>query len=153
MKTPRVYTDTSVIGGCFDNEFAQWSNGLIEDFRLGVFRLVLSEVVAAEIEPAPNEVIQKYAELTTFSPEFVEVSNEAIALANAYLEHTILDERYLRDMLHIAIATVAEVDVLTSWNFKHIVHYDKIRLFNAVNIEMGYKPLQILSPRELTRHE
>lgn len=153
MKTPRVYTDTSVIGGCFDAEFSPWSNGLVEDFRLGVFKLVLSEVVAAEIEPAPEEVIRKYADLMTFSPEVVELSNDAIALADAYLGHKILDERYLRDMLHIAVATVAEVDVLTSWNFKHIVHYDKIRLFNAVNIEVGYKPLQILSPRELTRHE
>ena len=52
--------------------------------------------------------------------------------------------------IQLAIATVAEADLLVSWNFKHIVRFDKIRLFNAVNIEYGYKPLQIFSPREVT---
>ena len=52
-------------------------------------------------------------------------------------------------MLHIAFATVADVDVLVSWNFRHIVRLDKIRLFNAVNIEQGYKPVSIYSPREV----
>lgn len=56
-------------------------------------------------------------------------------------------------MLHIALATVADVDLLVSWNFKHIVRFDKIRLFNAVNLEQGYKPLAIHSPREVTTHE
>jgi hypothetical protein len=49
MKILRIYVDTSVIGGCFDAEFALWSNGLMQDFRLGTFRPVLSEVIAAEI--------------------------------------------------------------------------------------------------------
>ncbi|MBX2992035.1 MAG: hypothetical protein KF749_12835 [Bacteroidetes bacterium] len=108
MKTPRVYTDTSVVGGCFDPEFSRWSNGLIIDFRLGVFRLVLSEIIEAEIEPAPDEVVQKYAELKSYDPEFVQITDEAIALSKAYLLHKILDERYSRDLLHIAVATVAE---------------------------------------------
>lgn len=56
-------------------------------------------------------------------------------------------------MLHIALATVADVDVLVSWNFKHIVRLDKIRHFNAVNIELGYKPLTIYSPREVASDE
>ena len=55
-------------------------------------------------------------------------------------------------MLHIAIATVAEVDVLVSWNFRHIVRLDKIRLFNGINLQLGYKPLTIYSPREVATH-
>lgn len=58
----------------------------------------------------------------------------------------------MEDSDHIGLATIAEVDVLVSWNFKHIVHFDKIRLFNAVNIEQGYRPLQIYSPREVTNY-
>ena len=42
---------------------------------------------------------------------------------------------------------------LVSWNFKHIVRLEKIRLFNAANIELGYQSLNILSPREVTTHE
>ena len=64
----------------------------------------------------------------------------------------VLSENFYNDGLHIALATIAEVDILVSWNFKHIVHYDKIRLFNSVNIELGYKALQIYSPREVTNY-
>jgi hypothetical protein len=56
-------------------------------------------------------------------------------------------------MRHIALATIADVDALVSWNFRHIVRLDKIRLFNAVNVESGYRVLNILSPREVTTHE
>ena len=56
MKILRIYVDTSVLGGCFDVEFAPWSNGLIEDFRRGWFKPVLSEVTAAEVQQAPEPV-------------------------------------------------------------------------------------------------
>lgn len=65
------------------------------------------------------------------------------------VERSVLGQTFINDMLHIALATISEVDVLVSWNFKHIVRLDKIRLFNAVNIEQGYKPLTIYSPREV----
>ena len=60
--------------------------------------------------------------------------------------------RCQNDMLHIALATVAGVDVLVSWNFRLIVRFDKIRLFGAVNLELGYTPLAIYSPREVSGH-
>jgi len=51
------------------------------------------------------------------------------------------------------LATVAEVDVLVSWNFQRIVRLDKIQQFNGINLELGYKPLAIYSPREVTTYE
>ena len=69
-----------------------------------------------------------------------------------YQQRGILTPKYYADGIHIAFATIAEVDVLVSWNFKHIVHLDKIRLFNAVNLEYGYKPLVIYSPREVASY-
>src|SRR5438132_407832 len=68
---------------------------------------------------------------------------ELAGLLAAYEAHKVLGPRFRSDMLHIALATVADVDVLVSWNFKHIVRFDKIRLFNAVNLEQGYKSLSI----------
>ena len=65
MKTQRIYIDTSDIGGCFDVEFSEWSNGLIADFRNGIFQPLLSEVIAAEIGDAPEKVQSVYAELMT----------------------------------------------------------------------------------------
>jgi len=61
-----------------------------------------------------------------------------------------LTPKYFNDGLHIAIATISNIDIIVSWNFKHIVHYDKIRLFNSVNIESGYKSIDIYSPMEVT---
>jgi hypothetical protein len=55
--------------------------------------------------------------------------------------------------LHIAIATTNNIDILGSWNFKHIDHFDKIRLFNSINGELGYKQIEIFSPREVATIE
>ena len=152
MKVQRVYIDTSVVGGCHDDEFAPWSNGLLKDFRLGNYKPVLSEVLDAEIQDAPAPVKNTYAEVLALDHELLEVTAEAEALAVTYLQRGILSENYLDDALHIALATTADVDVLVSWNFRHIVHFDKIRQFNAVNLERGYKPTDIYSPREVTNY-
>jgi hypothetical protein len=150
MKKQRIYIDTSVIGGCLDNEFEVWSNGLLNDFKKGIFILVVSDIIEAEIADAPDIIQQKYQEFLDYNVEFLETTDEAILLAQAYAKRRILGERFYRDMLHIALATVNKTDMLVSWNFKHIVRFDKIRLFNSVNIEQGYSPLEIYSPREIT---
>jgi hypothetical protein len=153
MKIQRVYVDTSVIGGCFDPEFELWSNGLFKDFALGVFKPVTSDLVAAEVADAPRIVIEKYEELFTFSPELLEVTGQAIELASIYQSRGILTPNFFNDGLHIALATISQVDVMVSWNFKHIVHLNKIRLFNAVNLEQGYRAVEIYSPREVTTYD
>lgn len=152
MKPQRIYTDTSVIGGCFDAEFAPWSNGLFKDFRLGTYRPVVSEMVAAEIEDAPERVRERFTELVALGSEFLEVSEPVLRLADVYQARRILTPKFYDDGVHIALATVAQVDLLVSWNFRHIVHYDKIRLFSAVNLELGYKPLEIYSLREVAHY-
>jgi predicted nucleic acid-binding protein len=152
MKVQRVYIDTSVIGGCFDEEFAPWSNGLMKDFRLGNFKPVISDVISSEIEPAPREVREKYDELRGYDAEFVEVTDEALSLADVYQNRQIVSPNYYDDSLHVAVATVYEADMVVSWNFKHIVHFEKIRKFNAVNQELGYKQIEIRSPREVTNN-
>ncbi len=152
MKIQRVYLDTSVIGGCFDNEFSRWSNALLQDFRDGTFRPLVSEVTEREIEDAPDEIQQLYAELLTLNAEVLKVNEATLELADQYQRRRILTPKFYDDGIHIALATIAEADVLVSWNFKHIVKFDKIRLFNGVNLLYGYKPLQIYSPREVTTY-
>lgn len=152
MKKLRIYIDTSVIGGYFDPEFKIWSEALIEDFRQWRYLPVLSEVTAAEIESAPAGVKGLYQELLALPAEEVGVTEDVISLAESYMTHSVLGPRFYNDMLHIAIATIVEVDVLVSWNFKHIVRLDKIRLFNAVNLEQGYKTFSIYSPMEVVSY-
>ncbi len=153
MKTQRIYLDTSVIGGCFDEEFKVWSNTLIADIQCGLFEGVTSEVVEAEIADAPPKVQDKYLEFLGMNPEILKLNAEAIKLVDIYLQQKILSEKFRNDMLHIALATISDVDILVSWNFRHIVRYDKIRQFNAVNLQQGYHNLDIYSPREVTSYE
>lgn len=153
MSVLRIYIDTSVIGGCFDHEFIKWSNGLVKDFRLGHFKPVLSEVVAAEIENAPERVRQKFFEIIDYGAEQLIIDTKVTELLQHFNKAKILGSKFERDMTHIALATVNEVDVLVSWNFRHIVHFDKIRQFNTVSKKAGYNPIEIYSPREVTNYE
>ncbi len=152
MKTQRIYLDTSVIGGCFDEEFEVWSNALLKDISHGLFIGVTSEVVEAEILDAPKHVREKYLYLLDLTSEVLRVDEEALDLVASYLKHKVLSKRFRNDMLHIALATIVDVDILVSWNFRHIVRYDKIRQFNAVNLQQGYRALDIYSPREVTSY-
>ncbi|MCX6372549.1 MAG: PIN domain protein [Actinobacteria bacterium] len=151
MKQLRVYVDTSVFGGCFDDEFAEWSNALMDDFRADRCDLVVSDVTAAEVAAAPEPVRDLFSELIEGARN-LHVTSEVLDLLGAYESHNVLGPRFRSDMLHIALATVAEVDVVVSWNFRHIVRLDKIRLFNGVNLELGYRSLSIYSPREVASH-
>ena len=152
MAGNRIYVDTSVLGGCFDPEFSEWSNGLVEDFRRGVFQAVLSDVTAEEIGRAPERVRAVHEELASLGAEMVSVSPEVLRIVAAYEARAILGPRYRNDLLHIALATAAIVDVLVSWNFRHIVRLDKIQLIHEVNGTLGYRSPRIYSPREVTTY-
>lgn len=153
MARLRIYVDTSVIGGCFDVEFMTWSDALIRDFRAKRLIPVLSDVTAAEIAAAPAAVRVLHQELLGLSGGVLPVTKAVLALVAAYEARRILPKRFAADLTHIALATIAEVDAIVSWNFKHIVRLERIRLFNAVNIELGYRALSIVSPREVTTYE
>jgi len=154
MKLQRIYLDTSVFGGCFEQEFSEWSVGLLSDIENGLFRAATSEIVALEIDAgAPLVVQQKFGEfLNLCDPEVLSVSDEGLTLMDAYVGHEILTQKFRNDMLHIALATVYGVDIVASWNFRHIVRHEKIIKFNAVNLEFGYHQIAIHSPREITTY-
>lgn len=149
MKIPRVYADTSVFGGCFDQEFSRASRRIFQEIQSGRFILILSDLLLYELDAAPVEVQSLLSDLTSARTEMVETTEETEALRNAYIEAGILPPSAVRDAGHIAIATVAEADLEISWNFKHIVHYEKIRGFNAINLLKGYKSIEIHSPKEV----
>ncbi|MDD4889866.1 MAG: PIN domain protein [Phycisphaerae bacterium] len=149
MKKIRIYVDTSVIGGCLDEEFAAESLALIQAARDGHFILLLSDLLAFELDPAPRAVQAVLDGLPEDALERVFSDDETARLRDAYLKARVVGPARAADAHHIAVATVAQADLLVSWNFKHIVHWDKIRLFNAVNLREGYPPVEIRSPREV----
>ncbi len=105
MRIPRIYIDTSVIGGCFDPEFSKWSNGLMKDFRLGHFRPIVSDIVTVELIKAPEQVRKKYAELIEGGVEKIEENEKVDALVGVYAKRKILCDKFRNDMIHIALAT------------------------------------------------
>ncbi len=145
----RVYADTSVIGGCFDDEFAEWSNALFNEFREGAKIAVISSLTLGELEGAPMKVRNILGTVPKMFIEDVFLGLEAEKLADLYIKEKVVASRHIVDARHIAVATVERVDVLASWNFKEIVNLDRIRAFNAVNLKMGYPLLEIRSPREV----
>ena len=149
----RIYTDTSVIGGCLDEEFRDGSLALIEAFRAGGAIMVVSEVVLRELAPAPQAV---YDILDSMPPERRETapfSDEALDLARAYIREGVLSPKDSADAQHVAIATVNRVDALASWDFRHIVNPARIDRYNALNLAYGYATLRIHTPAEVLGHE
>lgn len=123
------------------------SLALIEQIISGIRVGVVSDITIKEIEEAPV-FVKSYFEGIKGSLVILRSNQEVEKLASLYLEEGIIGYTYRNDCLHIAYATVHEIDMLVSWNFKHIVNYEKIINFNAVNLKNGYKPLQIFSPME-----
>jgi hypothetical protein len=147
--TLRVNLDTSVFGGCFDEEFNSSSNRIVELVRKGSFRLVISDITLLELSNAPSRVQNLLVDLPAGSVERVVLNSEVEALRDAYLQAGIVSPSSDRDAAHIASATVANTDLIVSWNFKHIVHFDKIMGYHEVNRNLGYREIPIHSPPEV----
>jgi len=147
-----VYADTSVFGGILDEEFREVSRAFFQEVRGGRFRLLHSAVVDRELRPAPAEVRRFYEGLLA-AAEIVEITVEALELQQAYLAEGILPSSAAMDALHVALATLGRADLIVSWNFKHIVHFDKIRRFNAINRLRGWQTVEIFSPNEVIAYE
>lgn len=148
----RVYADTSGFGGIYDDDFQDESKEFFEEVKRSRFTLITSAVVRAKIEPAPEKVKIFFNDMIEIA-EIVDVSKEALQLRDAYLKAGIITPKYSDDALHVALASVSNCSLIVSWNFKHIVHFEKIPLYNAVNILNGYSEIKIFSPLEVIKYE
>ncbi len=149
----RIYIDTSVPGGYFDKEFEADTKLFFERIHQRDFIVHLSQISTVELLPAPQKVKDLVSKIPSDCFVMLDFPKEAQELAENYLYERILGKASFNDANHIAIATVNRIDVLVSWNFRHIVNLDKIRLFNSVNIKLGYPTIDIRSPKELIKYE
>ncbi len=144
----RLYIDTSVFGGFYDEEFSEFTKPLFERLQKGEFTLLFSAVTQDELNPAPDNVKKLVENIKVEDTEFLETNEEVVDLATQYILEKVVGQTSLPDCLHIALATINRADFLISWNFKHIVNVQRIRGYNAINIKNGYKQLEIRSPRD-----
>ncbi len=145
----RFYIDTSVFGGIFDVEFEKETALLFEKVEQGGVICIYSEITESELTNAPKKVRDFFEHLTEEQKEKVKITPEILKLAETYIDENVVGETSFDDCVHIATATIHKVDMLVSWNFKHIVNVYRIRGYNSVNLKLGYTPLNIHSPKEI----
>ncbi len=151
MIKPRLYLDTSVLSAYWDERKPErmeetrtfWAE------RLPGFEATISTLVMAEVGGTPDaerrDSIGELAAPLTVLP----ITPEALALAEAYLEHGVFAEKTRNDATHVALAVIHGASYLASWNFKHLVKVAKRRQVNLVNALRGYPPIEIIAPPEL----
>ena len=152
MRSLRVYLDTCVFGGAFDQEFSNATQAFFSQVRLGRFHLVMSALVQDEVEMAPLPVRELLDEMLLLG-EMIYPSDEALDLQSAYLLVGIVTPKWADDALHVAMATVSQCDIIVSWNFRHIVHFQKVPRYNAVNTLNGYGAIAINTPAEVLNYD
>ncbi len=149
----RIYIDTSVVGGYFDEEFSETTQGLFKRFENGDIIFVVSDLLDLELTAAPKNVRDLLYRYNSDKFERIHLTNEAIKLADTYISEKVVGKSSIEDCRHIALATIHRVDVLASWNFKHIVNLDRIKGYNSVNYRLGYPMIEIRSPKDLLHYE
>jgi predicted nucleic acid-binding protein len=145
----RIYIDTSVVGGYFDEEFKEATIKLFERLDNNEIIFVISDLLDLELINAPQQVREHLLKYSADKFQRVELTEEAIKLADTYIDEKVVGKTSLEDCRHIALATIHKVDVLASWNFKHIVNLDRIKGYNSVNLRLGYSMIEIRSPNDL----
>ncbi|MDN4165445.1 type II toxin-antitoxin system VapC family toxin [Cytophagales bacterium LB-30] len=153
FKRLTLYVDTSVLGGYFDIEFAKETQKLFDNLSESKYDIMYSSVTEDELLYAPEPVQELLNQIPQKLKRRVELTEEAVQLADTYIKEKVVGKTSREDCFHIALATIHKADVLVSWNFKHIVNIFRIRGYNAVNLKLGYAQIDIRSPKDIIDNE
>ena len=145
----RIYLDTSVFGGYFEPEFEFWTRLLFDKITKGQIILLYSQMTEIELVGSPSRIKNIIKTIESKNIEFLPITEKVNSLADRYLQENVVGKTSRPDCVHIAAATIYNADILASWNFKHIVNVSRIRGYNGVNYMLGYKMLEIRTPREI----
>lgn len=152
MRLQKIYIDTSVLGGYFDKEFDVATRRLFDEVKKGEYQVVVSNITEGELLNAPERIRTLLNDLD-IDYEIIALTDDAVNLALEYIKENVVGQTSYGDCLHIAIATISRLDLLVSWNFKHIVNIRRIRGYNGINIKNGYPPIEIRSHQDLIDYE
>ena len=153
MKRNKIYLDTSVLNFFFeeeDLEKAYSTKELFREIRRGRYSAFVSDLVLREIGRTKGQKRENLLSLIkTYDIPWLEVTPESLILAGKYADRKIFPRKYQDDGLHIAIATVEEIDIVVSWNLRHMVKLKTRQEVKAINILEGYKEIEICTPMEV----
>ena len=145
----KLYLDTSIFGGFFDEEFEEDTELLFDYITQYNIQIVYSEVLEKELKNAPDRVRRLLESIP--NRLYVTLNESTIALANTYIKEGVLGEKSVEDAYHIAMATTSRTSEIVSWNFKHMVDFLKTRQYNIINLREGYGLINIHSPLDIVR--
>lgn len=143
----KIYLDTSVISVYDDSRIPQ-RQAQTRDFWkiLKDFNVYISEVTISEINNIPNDKKRKHLLKLTENFTVLAINDKAKKLSQEYINEKIIPARYIDDALHLAIATVNKLDILVSWNCKHLINLRTKREANKINLAKGYKEIELVDP-------
>ena len=145
----KFYIDTSVLGGVFDDKFKEDTTAFFNYIGESNAEIVYSNITIKELEGAPKKVkslIQELEEVDKIKMKRINMNDEAEILARSYIEEGALTKKCEEDARHIALASIYGG---VSWNFKHMVNFIRIQQYNYINLKLGYKTIDIRSPKEI----
>ena len=146
-RVKRVYADTSVVGAVADEEIKrQQTRPFWDAVRRCEIVIIVSDVLKNELEGAPQHVRDFFGSLPESQIEWIDSTDESDALAERYIAENVVGKSSLVDCKHIALATLANADVLVSWNCKHIANIERGKGYNSVNEKLGYPRIAIRTP-------
>jgi len=152
MRKLKIYLDTSVPSAYYDESNKNrceitkkwWDEKLFQENEV-----YISEIALMEISRTKNEVLRNKLKTLVKAAQRLVVVEGTIELAKAYIKQGIIPKDYYDDALHISLAAISGMDVIVSWNFKHMVNLATRRQVRAINILNGYNEIDIVSPEEL----
>ena len=153
MRRSRIYLETTIFNFPFVDDAPQYRNDtlhLFTEIRAGKFQPFTSEYVMQELEAATDSLRDNRLRLIKeYGVEIIPASDEAKALALAYIKAGIIPQPYSTDGFHIAAATIKGLDFIVSLNFRHIVRRKTVEGTELINFQEGYKKIGIYSPAEV----
>jgi hypothetical protein len=157
MRATRLYLETTIFNFYVDEDrgIAHESTvTLFNEIAAGKYEAYTSDYVVDELRKAPPEKYAKMMELTAkYDITVLAMQDEADYLADKYVFDGVIPLKYRMDGLHIAIATVYDLDMIVSMNFQHIVKVKTIKMTGAINIMNGYRAVEIYSPMEVVEND
>lgn len=157
MRIPKIYLETTIFNAYFDTDApdnTRSAKALFEAIERGNYLPYTSDYTINELVRASEEKRGKMIGLIDeFAVQILKTSDDVRLLADEYTAQGIIPFKYATDGLHIAVAAINGIDVIFSFNFKHIVKEKTRVMTKIINEEKGYKGIIISSPREVFKGE
>ena len=150
MKTLKILLDTSVYSAMLDKR-DPIRQTQTQDFwkSINQYELYFSSINKEEIDAIKDETLKKKLKDFLIKGKEIEISEEVERMKSLYIKEGLIPEKFENDALLLALTSIHSIDILISWNFKHLVKRKTRIGVNLINLKEGYKPIEILAPPEV----